>query len=207
MGIKLGNTKMKLGNRTPLVSTPFDIVSNMELTISVENGQWFFSLNGFTEQTKESLVSGKEPIYLQINRFSPGPRKRAFARKILEGGNSNGYFDISEYMKTKFQRINATQWVNSMLYELSTVNNTRGIQINQSGLSDDEKISTGLYYTDIWFTVSVGLIGNYKKKINMYIGKPLITNPQWIRLNFYNTMQPIDTNYNMVDNIINIYAL
>ena len=37
MGIKLGN--MKMGNQSPIISSPFNIVGNMEITVSIENGQ------------------------------------------------------------------------------------------------------------------------------------------------------------------------
>lgn len=36
MGIKLSNAKMKLGNRTPLISNPFNIVTNYKNIMNKE---------------------------------------------------------------------------------------------------------------------------------------------------------------------------
>ena len=211
MGIKLGNTSMKMGNKTAIVSSPFPIVETMVLTTSLENGRWYFSLNGFTNYKREALRAGDNYIYLQLNRYNPVGRKRTYPGHIKAPDDVQCSFNITEYVKTKFQRMDVTDWVNNMLYALSTVYNRRGISINQSGIDqlggdDIMKYSDGLYYTDIAFTVTVGKYGNIKPA-SEHIGVSLIEPLQYIRLNFYNNLQPINTNYTMTDNIINIYAL
>jgi hypothetical protein len=204
MSIKLGNTKMKLGNRTPIISNPFNIVANMQLDISLENGQWLFSLNGLTSSALEALRGGREKIYIQLNRHSSVSCKRTHPQKIEKGSSPDGFFNISPFIGSKFQRMNLTDWVNEILYALSCARNMRGIAINQLG-NDEEGTSTGLYYTDIGFTVVIGTFGKLSH-INNLIGTALIPIESYIRINFYNTMLPINTNYTMSNNTINIYA-
>lgn len=205
MGIKLSNAKIKLGNRTPLISNPFNIVTNMQLDISLENGEWFFSLNGFTDTAKEALMRGQEKIYIQLNRFSSVGRKRTCPIIIEKGAHPNGFVDITPYTGSKFQRINLTNWMNDILYALSCARTIRGISINKLGSDWEGRISNGLYYTDISFTVVVGMYGKARREHHL-IGTPLTPMDQYIRLNFYNALQPINTNYTMSNNTIDIYA-
>jgi hypothetical protein len=175
------------------------------LSLSLENGQWYFSLNGLSVELINYLNFNAGKIYLQFNYYNPRKNRRTNPLTMKHNHSLLGRIDITKKIKTNFQRIETTDWVNDLLYYVSIlpVGYRRGIKINAVGTEEEinEKlfISTGLYYTDIGF--SIFYMSN-NRKINIPVTAQLD-----LTMNYYNLGLPINTHYELIDNTISIYTI
>jgi hypothetical protein len=184
------------------------IVQTMELNYQLSNNQWLFSLNGVTQNVKNLLDSGYT-MQVQLIR-DRGHRLRTSGSKfrsatspnykrptypsyisILSSGpvleNKKARISINSFQGSNFVNMNLTNWVNDMFYY-----NSLHYFLSRNPISRNIN-DFGYWFIKLGFCI---LINNEKLAA---------TSP--IRLNMGNNKQPINTNYTMTNNIIDIVAL
>jgi hypothetical protein len=192
----------------PTTPSELPIVQTMELNYQLSNNQWFFSLNGVTQDVKNLLDSGytmqvqlirdrghklktsgskfrsatsltyKQPTYPSyISIFSSGP--------VLE--NKKARISINSFQGSNFVNMNLTNWINDMFY-YNSLHYILGRPPILRNIND-----FGYWFIKLGFCI---LINNQRLALTLPI-----------RLNMRNNKQPINTNYIMTNNIIDIVAL
>jgi hypothetical protein len=192
----------------PAPLPPLPIVETMELNYQLSNNQWLFSLNGVTQDVKNLLDNG---YTMQIQLV----KERGYARRTSPSYNSQGieykkptypsYINdvagggileakkarvpINSFFSNNFVNMNLTNWVNNMFYYSSIPGSSL---LNRSPVQRQIS-STGYWFTKIGFCI---IINNSKYAQTNYI-----------TLNMRNSQLPINTNYSMTNNIIDLVAL
>jgi hypothetical protein len=212
--ITIGNSNKTLtitsaSSKSFLVSGPagLPIVQTMELNYQLSNNQWLFSLNGVTQDVKNLLDSGytmqiqlvRERGYktrTSINYNSTGNefKKPTYPSYIADYAGDGileakkARISINSFFSNNFVNMNLTSWMNNMFY-YSTIASTN---LNRTPIQDFISLN-GYWFTKLGFCI---LINNTK-----------FAHTEYITLNAKNSGQPINTNYSMTDNVIDLVAL
>jgi hypothetical protein len=189
----------------PTTPSGLPIVQTMELNYQLSSNQWFFSLNGVTQNVKNLLDSGykmqiqlvRDRGHLSYAKFksqTSGSYKRPTfpnyisvlsSSSVLE--NKKARLSINSFQTSNFVNMNLTSWVNDMFYYSSlnylSTRNPIGSYIN----------NFGYWFIKLGFCI---LINNERIALTLPI-----------TLNMKNNKQPINTNYTMTNNVIDIVAL
>jgi hypothetical protein len=184
---------------------PLQIVSTMELEVLFGNNNWYFSLNGVTQEVKNLLDSGytmqiqlvKDRGHLNGSHFlSPSIYKRPTYPAYIgvdEGQqdsvdeNKKARIPINEFSNILYRGMNLTTWVNNMIYYSSLY------YASNRGPIKTHVAEKGYWFTKVGFCI---LIDNKKYAQTNYI-----------TLNMKNNKQPINTSFNLINNTIDILAL
>jgi hypothetical protein len=204
-----GTKTITIGGSGPglLIPGQLQIVTTMQLTYSLVSGQWLFSLNGVTSSVKDLLDNGYT-MQIQLIR-ERGYMRRASVNYNLEGKQSKkptypsyvanfagggileakkARIPINSFSSTIYQNMNLTTWMNNMFYYNSIIQPSSTKRPIAQFIS-----SNGYWFIKLGFCV---LINNNKLATTSYI-----------TLNMKNSGQPINTNYTMTSNTIDIVAL
>jgi hypothetical protein len=194
-------------SKSLIIPQQLQIVTTMQLTYSLVSGQWLFSLNGVTQGVKNLLDDGytmqiqliRERGYLR--RTSPSYnlegkqyKKPTYPSYVADFGGSGileakkARIAINSFSSTIYQNMNLTTWMNNMFYYNSIVSPSTTKRPIAQFIS-----SNGYWFIKLGFCI---LINNNKSATTSYI-----------TLNMKNNGQPINTNYTMTSNIIDIVAL
>jgi len=190
-----------------IIPQQLQIVTTMQLNYSLVNNQWLFNLNGVTSSVKDLLDNGytmqiqliRERGYLR--RTSPSYnlegkqyKKPTYPSYVADFGGSGileakkARIAINSFSSTIYQNMNLTTWMNNMFYYNSIVSPSTTKRPIAQFIS-----SNGYWFIKLGFCI---LINNNKSATTSYI-----------TLNMKNNGQPINTNYTMTSNIIDIVAL
>jgi hypothetical protein len=194
-------------SKSLIIPQQLQIVTTMQLTYSLVSGQWLFSLNGVTSSVKDLLDNGYT-MQIQLIR-ERGYMRRASVNYNLEGKQSKkptypsyvadfagggileakkARIPINSFSSTIYQNMNLTTWMNNMFYYNSIVSPSTTKRPIAQFIS-----SNGYWFIKLGFCI---LINNNKSATTSYI-----------TLNMKNNAQPINTNYTMTSNTIDIVAL
>jgi hypothetical protein len=179
----------------------------MQLTYSLVSGQWLFSLNGVTSSVKDLLDNGytmqiqliRERGYMRrasVNYNAEGKqyKKPTYPSYVADFGGSGileakkARIAINSFSSTIYQNMNLTTWMNNMFYYNSIIYPSS----NKNPITRFID-SNGYWFMKLGFCI---LINNTK-----------LATTNYIILNMKNNGQPINTNYTMTSNIIDIVAL
>jgi hypothetical protein len=194
-------------SKSLIMPQQLQIVTTMQLTYSLVSSQWLFSLNGVTSSVKDLLDNGytmqiqlirergyqrsAAPNYNLEGRQKKKPTYPSYVADFGGGGILEGKkarISINSFSSTIYQDMNLTTWMNNMFYYNSIIypsTNKNPI----TGFID----SNGYWFMKLGFCI---LINNNKLATTSYI-----------TLNMKNNAQPINTNYTMTSNTIDIVAL
>lgn len=190
-----------------IIPQQLQIVTTMELTYSLVNNQWLFNLNGVTSSVKNLLDSGYT-MQIQLIR-ERGYQKRASTNYNLQGyeykkptypsyvadfGGSGileakkARISINSFSSSIYKNMNLTTWMNNMFYYNSII---------QPSLTK-RPILNFITSNSYWFM---------KLGFCILINNTKLATTNYITLNMKNSGQPINTNYTMTNNVIDLVAL
>jgi hypothetical protein len=185
------------------VEPSLSIVQTMQLSYELSNNQWLFSLNGVTQDIKDLLDDGYtmqiqlikyHGFYIRDRQENVGYTSIKFPNYLNASTQAPGSVSqdrkarvsINNYLSNAFNNMNLTQWVNNMIYYSSL----RG---SYSGFVETHVTINGYWFTKIAFCI---LINNQK-----------LATSTIVTLNIKNNQQPINTNYSIINNTIDVVAL
>jgi hypothetical protein len=185
----------------PTVTLP--IVNTMELTYELISGEWLFSLNGVTQDVKNLLDDGYtmqiqlikyHGFYIRDRQEVSEYNSVTFPNYLNTSTQSPGSISenrkarvsINNYLSNAFNNMNLTQWVNNMIYFSSLRNSYSGF------------VETHVRINSYWFT-KIGFC--------ILINNQRLATSTVVTLNMKNNQQPINTNYSIINNTIDIVAL
>jgi hypothetical protein len=210
----MGNISIGNGTKTVTIGTgtksitigsppQLQIVEEMFLTYQLVNNQWFFSLNGVTQDIKD-LLDNNYKMQIQLirnrgyktirgNEYFYKSQPRTFIRPTFPSKVRDNYpatIEINSFENNIYKNMNLTSWVNGLISKLSVIRN------RNSGSEFIFKDNNGFWFTQLKFCILIN---------NSYFSKE---NNNYITLNFYNNNnENINTNYSLLNNTIDIYSV